>query len=77
MPLQPDYRCTGCQAKTKRDDLTVKKSVFLEMGAGGKTIRSRVTGWLCPSCVVIDEDWNRERHAAPGNALPEMRPLSG
>lgn len=59
-----EYRCTRCgEVPTKegvepRDLLTVKKILFVEMGAGGRSIRSRVADWLCPSCVVADPDWN-------------------
>lgn len=60
MANQPIYECTNCGTATKRDLLTAKKVSFLEMGVGGRTIRSRVTGWLCPSCVKKDEDYNRE-----------------
>lgn len=75
----PDYKCSNleCGKPTTRDDLTVRKVTFLEMGAGGKTIRSRVSGWLCPSCVVKDDDWNREAFSAPGNQPPVMRPIRG
>jgi hypothetical protein len=38
----------------------VKKAVFLTMGEGGRTIRSRVTDWLCGRCAASDVDWNRE-----------------
>jgi hypothetical protein len=38
----------------------VKKAVFLTMGEGGRTIRSRVTDWLCGRCAAGDDDWNRE-----------------
>lgn len=75
-----DYRCTRCGQRpapeeTKaRDLLTVKKVSFLEMGMGGRTLRSRVVDWLCPACVAKDEDYNREPFVAPGNTPPEHLP---
>lgn len=63
------YICTRCGTAPKsdtqpqataRDLLTVKKVLFVEMGAGGRSIKSRVIDWLCPSCVAADSDWNRE-----------------
>lgn len=56
-----EYVCTKCGKSEQRSLLTVKKAVFLEMGEGGATVRSRVTDWLCPPCVAKDEDWNREK----------------
>ncbi len=50
----PDYSCTGCGLSKKRDELTVKKVVFLEMGAGARTKRSRVVDWLCNECLESD-----------------------
>lgn len=51
------YICSGCNTPTKREHLTVKKAVFLTMGAGGQTIRSRVRHWLCPACLIEDGDY--------------------
>lgn len=65
MANNPDYTCTRCGTSTAREMLMVKKAVFLEMGEGGRTFRSRVTGWLCPACVATDEDWNREKFHPP------------
>ena len=30
----------------------------LEMGLGGRTMRSRVVGWLCPDDVAKDKDYS-------------------
>lgn len=65
MPTEHDYKCDGCGRDTKRDLLTVKKVLFVEMGAGGKTLRSRVDSWLCPPCVKADPHWNMESYRHP------------
>lgn len=65
MPNNPNYACTNCQRPTKRDDLTVKKSLFVEMGAGSRTVRSRVVAWLCNSCLIQDVDFRREKFSPP------------
>lgn len=70
MANQPYYGCTRCGADTVRNLLTVKKAVFLEMGEGGRTLRSRVTDWLCPECVAKDADWNRPKFAPPRTIKP-------
>lgn len=69
MAPKVDYRCTRCGVKPQseletegepvsaRELLTVKKVSFLEMGAGGRSIRSRVLDWLCPVCVAGDPDF--------------------
>ena len=62
MALELEYKCTRCNRETPRDELTVKKSVFLEMGERARTLRSRVVGWLCPPCIVDDSDWQRPPH---------------
>lgn len=52
------YHCTSCGKETPRANLTVKKCVFLEMGAGAATKRSRVLDWLCTDCLNLDEIFN-------------------
>ena len=70
MANMPDYGCTRCSTPTERSKLMVKKAVFLEMGEGGRTFRSRVTDWLCPACVAADPDWQREKFTPP---RPQLR----
>ena len=68
MPNQPHYGCTNpdcLSPDVDRELLTVKKVVFLEMGEGGRTVKSRVTAWLCPTCTATDPDWNREKFNPP------------
>lgn len=69
MSRNRDYRCSRCGAPRERDKLVVKKVTFARMGEGAKTIRSRVTDWLCPSCAVTDPDWNREPNRTPTRRL--------
>lgn len=71
------YFCTQCGTTQSRDNLTVKKAAFFEMGVGGRAIRSRVVDWLCPDCCCKDEDWNRQAFKAPGNKPPRLRPVNG
>ena len=61
------YVCSTCNKPTARDLLMAKKIVFLTMGAGGRTVKSRVIEWKCPTCVVKDEHWNLEAFVAPGS----------
>lgn len=65
MAAKHDYKCGRCHTSTHRDLLTVKKILFLEMGAGGKTIKSRVDSWLCPNCVKSDPHWNLPEYRQP------------
>lgn len=64
-----EYRCSRCgrgePEGVNRDVLVVKKVMFVGMGEGSRTLRSRVTDWLCPDCVVIDDDWRRRAFEAP------------
>jgi hypothetical protein len=60
-----EYGCTKCGTPTERSKLMVKKAVFLEMGEGARTFKSRVINWLCPSCVAKDDDWNRPKFQPP------------
>lgn len=66
--IEFDYKCTQCNAPTQRDLLTVKKVVFLEMGANARSIKTRTADWLCPSCLNKDEHWNIPKGEAPGRA---------
>lgn len=61
----PEYGCTRCQRPVPRDELVVKKALFTEMGAPAQTIRSRVTDWLCSTCLTTDTDFNREKFSPP------------
>lgn len=81
MANKPDYVCDVCDRPTPRDLLTVKKIQFLGMGAGAKTLRTRVDSWQCPTCVVSDEHWKqsvRSRYAtdAPSTS-PALTPDNG
>lgn len=69
-----DYQCTRCGKSTPRDELTIKRAVFMTPGEGAKTLRSRVTSHLCPTCVAGDADWRR-----PANQRIEYEaePISG
>lgn len=57
--VKKNYVCHNCNQPTDRKLLTVKKVLFLEMGVGARTLRSRVVGWLCPDCVAKDADFNQ------------------
>jgi hypothetical protein len=67
------YECTRCGRRPAptlteaREGLTVKRVMFTEMGMGGKTLRSRVTEWLCAQCRESDPDFNLPKFVAPGN----------
>lgn len=65
MALQPSNTCSNCGRVANREQLTVKKVQFSEMGQGAATLRSRVVAWLCNSCLESDMDWNRPRLRAP------------
>lgn len=66
---EKEYACTRCGAAVDdRDKLTVKKVEFRAMGSGGRTFKSRVLGWLCPTCLKGDGDWNREPYTDPAEA---------
>ena len=73
MPRGQKYTCTHCGQEYERTALTVKKVTFVEMGAGGKLVRSRVAEWLCPSCTIKDPDWN----LPPSTGIPRPRRLNG
>jgi hypothetical protein len=61
----PEYICSSCKRPKKRSELTVKKAVFLEMGAGARTRRSRVVAWLCGGCLVQDEQYCQPAFTPP------------
>lgn len=57
--------CSKCSASIDREELVVKRAMFVEFGTGGKTIRSRVVAWLCPACLKKDTDWARDAYTTP------------
>lgn len=61
--MEPDYRCTSCGQPCDRELLTVMKVSFNEMGMGGRVLKSRVAGWLCPKCVRENQYWLMEPFA--------------
>jgi predicted RNA-binding Zn-ribbon protein involved in translation (DUF1610 family) len=69
------YRCSGCGRDTVREDLTVKRTVFLTFGRNPSTLKSRVTAWLCPDCKMGDADWNAETTKG-GKASPPPRKVT-
>lgn len=73
MANERNYACTRCGTPTQRELLMVKKAVFLEMGEGARTFRSRVIGWLCPKCVATDPDWNQEKFSPPKPVPTELK----
>jgi hypothetical protein len=74
MPIIRKYECTGCHKEKDRGDLTVKKVGFFEMGVGGRALRSRVAGHLCPNCLIADEDFQRPAFEAAKQGQLVMRP---
>lgn len=61
------YKCSVCDHVRPRDELIVKRAVFLEMGRNAKQLKSRVVAWVCKSCIEDDEDWNAEKYReSPG-----------
>lgn len=58
MATDYEYACTRCSRNVGRHNLTVKKAIFVEMGEGGRTLRSRVTGWLCDLCLKEDAQYS-------------------
>jgi hypothetical protein len=57
VPFVSEYKCTECDAITPREELTVKRVVFRQMGEFGRTLKGRVVGWLCPDCRDKDAVW--------------------
>lgn len=62
-----DYKCSKCGAKPvgpngepTKEMLVVKKVLFAEMGTTGRTIKTRVTDWLCAECVKEDPAWQQK-----------------
>ncbi len=72
MSQDHEYVCNKCGDPTKRSLLTVKKVLFTDMGAGSKTLRSRVIGWYCPPCTVRDSEWNLPAHKTPNTRLVDL-----
>lgn len=73
MANSPDYVCSNCKREVPRELLTVKRATFMQMGAGARTLRSRVKGWLCEDCIAMDPDWNQEELLTPGNEAKKER----
>jgi hypothetical protein len=71
MAVDPNYECSRCGKPTRREMITVKRAVFLEMGERARTIRARVVDWLCPECVAADVDWNRPPYRTPYTEDPK------
>ena len=65
MPNIPEYGCTRCDKDKDREQLTVKKIMFTDMGEGARTLRSRVVDWLCDDCLLEDPDYLREKISGP------------
>lgn len=69
-----EYLCTKCGKPTPRDQLYVKKVIYLEMGKEAESLRSRTQDWLCESCLRKDEPWNIPSHTSPGSRYRKAHP---
>lgn len=66
MAFTGEYKCSICGKESDPELLTAKKVMFQELGVNPRTLKSRTAGWLCPSCIVKDEDWRRPAYSSPG-----------
>jgi len=61
------YVCDTCGRDVGKLNLRAKRVQFLTIGLNGKMIQSRITSWLCISCMETDPDFTRpSRSASPG-----------
>ena len=68
-----EYKCGVCGMSHPRETLLAKRVQFVEMGRGGRVLRSRVTQWVGPCCLEKDADFTRpELAASPGMADTRM-----
>jgi hypothetical protein len=58
--------CSTCASTCLAADLVVKRADFRRPGVGGRMLRTRVLGYLCPDCIERDNDY----------ALPRLAPFS-
>lgn len=60
------YKCSTCGKEKPRADLLAKRVAFTTIKPV-RTIRSRVTGWVCSLCRAEDPDWNQPKYSgSPG-----------
>lgn len=69
MPVKNEVKqCTQCGKSYRKGLLTAVKVTFMGIGLNGKVIKSRITDWLCPGCVVKHPAWNKKAWSdAPGH----------
>ena len=74
MPHYTQYKCSECEREFPNGTGLVRKKIdFQEIGAGGRTIRSRVKAWLCKDkCMPADPDFNLPAFRAPGSQSPAL-----
>lgn len=67
------YACSVCGQIVGRSNLVVKRATFMEVGKGGRLIRTRTVAWLCrKQCLEADPDWTQPAYAgSPGMADTE------
>jgi DNA-directed RNA polymerase subunit RPC12/RpoP len=70
MPFYTEYKCSKCDGKFPKEILVVKTITFTPLAEKGRTLKSRVSGWLCPECLPEDEHWNLEPFKVAGNEKP-------
>lgn len=69
------YTCDECGPGTlyQKEQLTVKRVQYRDMGQNGKVIKTRGTAWLCPEHLAADPDFNRPAYdAAPGTSAKRL-----
>lgn len=59
--------CAKCRWRSSNpEDLIAKRVEYRKLGANGRAIRSRVTGYLCMRCLDEEPEYN----------LPRLRPFA-
>jgi predicted RNA-binding Zn-ribbon protein involved in translation (DUF1610 family) len=71
------YRCSKCGAVHPRESLVVKRVQFQTMGRNWRTLKSRVTDWLCPDCREADPAWQAKLRAYPAAQKREKEKTDG
>lgn len=54
------YACDTCGCEVGRDNLLVKRAVYLTLTEPVKAVRTRTVGWFCRPCSEAQPDYKRE-----------------
>jgi hypothetical protein len=67
MPNYSDTVCGTCGHRTNPIRLYVRRVQFTKYGKSAAILRTRITDYICDTCLAKDPEWNTPPRTGPGH----------